>query len=226
MTDMEVIPAINCHEREFGCVEEKVRLAETFKENEWIHLDVADGVFTFNKTWNDPGRWKELETSLKLEVHLMVEDPKTFALEWLKAGARRVIIHSEALMHGVGAGVLQETIDRIKAICEEHEAELMVALNPETSIEKARGFFERASGFLVLGVHPGLAGQLFLPAVLEKIRVVRKAFPGAVIETDGGINEETGRRAAEAGADVLVSASYIFGSENPKKAYEMLKGVR
>lgn len=222
MTFMEVIPVINCHEQEFGCVEEKVRLAETFRENKWIHLDVADGVFTFNKTWNNPERWKEFKTSLTLEVHLMVEHPVPYAKQWLAAGAKRIIVHSEAL-HGKDTS--KESLEALRAMCKEHDAELMLTMNPETSVDTVRPYFGYTSAFQVLAVHPGLAGQIFLPIVLSKVRVLRGEFPDATIEVDGGVNHETARLASEAGANALASASFIFLNNDPKRAYEILRSA-
>lgn len=211
--NMEVIPAINCAIKDTGCVREKVRVAERFSE--WIHLDVADGRFTFNKTWGDAGEWIGLASKLKLEVHLMVEEPEKVAREWLDAGAKRLIIHAETIS--------KETSEEIIALAKNYGAEVMLSFSPETGLEKAADYLDSFSEFQILAVHPGLPAQNFLPLVLGKVKALRGKYPGAKIEVDGGINSDTGARAKGVGADILISASYIFGNINPKSAYENLR---
>jgi len=206
-----VIPAINCPDRDLECVREKVRVAESLfsdlprgviREEGWVHLDVTDARFTFNKTWGNARDWRELDTALNLEVHLMVEEPEKIIEDWLRAGARRVIVHFESF-----------------------RAELMLALNPETPPENALTYCGAVKAIQVLAVHPGLAEQKFMPFVLEKIKFLRRQFPDATIEVDGGVDAEIGKRAVKAGANVLVSASYIFESEEPTRAYQELKRI-
>ncbi|MDO8504677.1 MAG: ribulose-phosphate 3-epimerase [Candidatus Liptonbacteria bacterium] len=209
---MEVIPALNCHDKDFDCIREKARIADGL--GAWAHLDVADARYTFNKTWGDSEDWAKLKTRLQLEVHLMAEEPEKYAREWLLAGAKRIIVHAETLNY--------ESAEKMLAMAKEHGAEAMLAFSPETQIESAVSYMGMFLGFLVLAVHPGLPGQNFLPLVLEKIKLLREKYPNAKIEVDGGINYETGKRAKEAGADILVSASYIFGDKNPQAAYQNL----
>ncbi len=208
---VDIIPAINC--LDWQCVQPKVRAAERFAE--WIHLDVADGSFTFNKTWRDPLAWRELGTSLKLEVHLMVEHPEKFAEDWLRAGAHRIIFHVEALEHNA--------VHEILEIGKSYGAHVMLASNPETKLEELVSYFKQFSEFQALAVHPGFAGQKFLPLVLQKVKALREKLPHATIEIDGGITAEIAKAARIAGASIIVSASYIWSSADPKKAYESLK---
>lgn len=217
---MQVIPAINCHEGDFDCVKEKIRTAEQLYPEPvegWVHLDVADGIFTYNKTWCDPTRWMEIETSLKLEVHLMVEEPEIATEAWMMAGAKRVIVHLETLH--------EKSAEHIASLAARHGAEVMLALNPETPAEEALLYAPHVTGFQLLAVHPGLAGQTFLPLVLEKIKLLHRDFPNATIEVDGGINPETARMAKNAGADIVVAASYIFDSEQPEMRYRELCSI-
>lgn len=210
---MEVIPALNCHLGDFDCIRGKVRAAEHFSE--WIHLDVADGRFTFNKTWGDPVKWKNLGAKLKLEVHLMVEEPEKIAQEWLEAGAKRLIVHAETLTPG--------SVEKILSLAKEYGAEAMLAFSPETGLETAAEYIGLFQEFQILAVHPGLPAQNFLPLVLEKVKALRGEYPKARIEVDGGINSETGKLSKNAGADILISASYIFGDQNPSEAYKSLQ---
>ncbi|KKW46439.1 MAG: Ribulose-phosphate 3-epimerase [Parcubacteria group bacterium GW2011_GWB1_56_8] len=232
-----VIPAINCPDRDLECVREKVRVAESLfsdlprgviREEGWVHLDVTDARFTFNKTWGNARDWRELDTALNLEVHLMVEEPEKIIEDWLRAGARRVIVHFEsfhggALRHHKTAP--QDIFRVLLEACAAHRAELMLALNPETPPENALTYCGAVKAIQVLAVHPGLAEQKFMPFVLEKIKFLRRQFPDATIEVDGGVDAEIGKRAVKAGANVLVSASYIFESEEPTRAYQELKRI-
>lgn len=212
---MEVIPSLNCHHKDYACVQEKVRLVEKFSDV--LHLDIADGCFTFSKSWNDPQKWVELGTRLKLEVHLMVEDPERQALEWLAVGAKRIIVHVETLD--------EASAGRIADACRINGAELALALSPETRVERIAPYTSLFSEFQILAVHPGLAGQTFLPLVLEKVRFLRTEFPDSWIEVDGGINLVTGRAAKEAGANALVAATFIFTSEDPERSFSELQAV-
>jgi ribulose-phosphate 3-epimerase len=223
---LEIIPSINCHFGDNECVAEKIREAEKFADK--IHLDVADGVFTFNKSWAEPKLWKKTKTKLELEVHLMVEKPEKVVEEWLKAGAKKIIFHWETVRDDPAHVVHRDPEKLIKFIveeCKKHKAEAVIAVNPETSIEEIKPYFQTVSRFHILTVYPGIAGQKFLPLVLEKIKLLRKELAAAEISVDGGINSETGKLVKEAGADILISATHIFGSQNPKGAYEELRNI-
>lgn len=209
---MEVIPSLNCHLGENECIKEKVRIAEKFAD--WIHLDVADGKFTFNKTWGDLAGWRSMNAKVKLEVHLMVEEPEKQVMDWIEAGAERIVVHAETLT--------PDSAEEIRALGEEHGVEIMLSFLPETNLEFGKEYFKRFSSFQVLSVYAGLPGQSFLPIVLEKIRVLRQNFPKAKIEVDGGINLETAKAAKKAGANILVSASYIFADKDPAEAYRKI----
>ncbi len=222
---MEVTPAINC--LDFECVKQKINLAQNFlPANGWIHIDVTDARFTFNKTWGNPEEFKALQATaggLHFEIHLMVEEPEKVIDQWLEAGARRVIVHFEAITQNVKTlSDYHSTIDTIIESCKKYNAKVMLAINPETPIDDMMPYAKKFSCFLMLAVHPGLAGQNFLPAVLAKIKSLREKLPDAKIEVDGGITLETARAAKDAGADIVVSASYILGSGNPKAAYDSL----
>ena len=223
---LTVIPSINCPAGEADCVEKKLRLAETFAE--WVHLDVADASFTHNRSWGDPKKWLEFNSTaspvrngiskgVKLEVHLMTEHPEWYLEAWLAAGAKRVIVHLETLVDP------QTEVVELAERCRAAGAELMVALLPETPLDQAKPLFGTVSSFQIFSqAYPGPAGQPFLSTVLPKIRELRAAMPRATIEVDGGINLETARLAVVAGADVLIAGSYTLGSKNPAEAYREL----
>lgn len=209
---MEVIPVINCHHKDTECVRNKVKSAEQFAK--WIHLDAADGAFTFNKTWAEAEKWKEFRTPLNLEVHLMVENPREAAEEWLAAGAKRVIVHAET--------VGEDSMKEIVRLARDASAGVMLALNPETKFSELPEYFKNFAEYQVLAVHPGLAGQKFLPLVLKKIGELRRQTRSARIEVDGGINLETAKLAKAEGADVVASASYVWSSHEPQNNYGSL----
>ncbi len=210
---MEIIPAINCQDE--GTASALAKKAGEFSE--WVHLDVSDARFTFNKSWGDASAWPKFGKNLKLEVHLMVEEPEKEIDGWIKAGAKRIIVHLEA--------VNAEIVPEIKKKTDSADVKLMLAINPETPVEKLKLYFDEISEFQILAVNPGHSGQKFLPLMADKIRFLRQEMPNATIEVDGGINEETAKLAKDAGADIAVSASYIFGSPDPKSAYEKLKSI-
>jgi len=210
---MTVIPAIN--ETNFEEVQKKIKAAQDFGAD-WVHLDVTDGKFTQNVLWNNPDDLKELgignkESGIKIEVHLMVENPDAVLGDWLQAGAQRVIVHVETA----------KNVLAMKRQCAKAGAELALAANPDTPVER---FLEYKSveNFLVLSVIPGLAGQQFRKDQLKKIRILRQQLPDAKIEVDGGVALSTAPAIKESGADILVSASHIWNSDNPAKAYQKL----
>jgi ribulose-phosphate 3-epimerase len=213
---MRIFPVINCIDR--ACVEERLAILGTFlKPRDFIHIDIADGIFTFHKTWNHPKEWNVLRSPFSLEVHLMVEHPEDQIVPWLAAGAKRFVVPVEAID--------QDSFRAIAEQCKVAGAELMLSSNPETPQEDLTPYLREISHFQVLCVNPGLAGQKFLPLALEKVKWLKYALPHAIIEVDGGITPETAKWAKDAGADMIVSASYIFGSKDPKMAYEELKKI-
>jgi ribulose-phosphate 3-epimerase len=214
---MIIIPAIN--ETEFKEVKKKIKAAVDFGA-EWVHLDVSDGKFTRNALWKNPADLRESEfgskeSGMKIEVHLMVQNPDEVLDEWLDAKVKRIIVHSESI----------KDIDVIKMKCVAFGVELVIAIKPDTPVEHLFKYEGDASGFLILAVNPGLAGQKFKEDQLEKIKALRQKFPSAKIEVDGGVNLETALKIKEVGADILVSASYIWNNENPKEVYQQLKNI-
>ena len=216
---MKVVPVINCDH--LDCVVSKLDILSRFLgEGDSVHLDVADARFTFNRTWGDWKIWKELLDHVNLgsiltETHLMVEEPEQEAKHWLEIGVKKIIVHIETI----------KDISEILSICRQHEAELMLALNPETPIDDLKQYLEYCQSYMVLAVNPGMAGQRFLPRVLDKVRFLKKEKPHAKIEIDGGIDEEVAMLAYNAGADVVTSSSYIFSSQNPEAAYKNLTSL-
>lgn len=174
-----------------------------------LHLDVMDGHFVPNITFG-PQIVAAVRrcTKLPLDVHLMIADPDRYLEDFAAAGADIISVHVEACPH------LHRTLARIKEMGKVPG----VALNPATPLAAVEYVLELTGIVLVMTVNPGFGGQKFIPAVLPKISRLaadlerrRLSLP---IEVDGGINAETARQAAQAGAQVLVAGSAVFGRED------------
>jgi len=144
----------------------------------------------------------------------MVEEPEEVIKAWFQGGAKRVIVHLETISNP----------DFLLDVADEYGGEVMLAIAPSTPVDLLLPHTNSFRYFQILAVSPGPAGQKFKMEILEKIRFLRQMAPDAKIEVDGGITPETARLAKIAGADIVASASYIFGSKNPKQAYEELNG--
>jgi len=184
------------------------------------HLDVMDGHFVPNLTMGpDLVRAVRRVTKKKLEAHLMIERPDKYYKSFIDAGADVLLIHSECL---VNFKKLQEDISSVGS-------GFGIVVNPETPLDNAKPYLEQSEILLLMSVHPGFSGQKFIESTVEKIRAAREYIDShglkTEIEVDGGINNETGKLCAEAGAHILVSASYIF-SGNIQERIQALKNLR
>lgn len=217
---MRVIPVINCSDE--ACVKMHLATLKTFAPaGSFVHLDVTDGIFSTHATWNEPFAWAELRSPFIAEVHLMVERPEEYADDWFTAGAGRLVVHAET----VDGAALRRLLD----IAARHRGEIMLATMPGSDPEMVAPFIgrfrESLTAFQVLAVHPGASGQRFEPEALERITFLKRSAPHATIEVDGGMNPDTARLVKSAGADTIVSSSYLFGSDNPLKAYTQLQSI-
>jgi ribulose-phosphate 3-epimerase len=213
---MGILPVIN--RPDFAGVKETIEKAKTFlPQGSFLHCDIADGTFTFNKTWNNPTEWANLRSPYQIEIHLMVEHPELQIEPWIAAGARRFVIHIET--------ITDESLVKIFDACDKRGIGVALSSNPDTTIDKLAPYLKHFPMFQVLSVHPGLPGQPFLPLTLDKIKWLRREYPHAIIEVDGGMNGSTAHAVKEAGADLIVAANYIFGAGDPKTAYKILRQV-
>lgn len=206
---VEIIPAILAKdEKELRRkVESVTDLCET------IQIDVMDGKFVDNLTWNEPERLQKMPLAIDFEVHLMVQDPLERFDAWSLAGCRRVLIHAETVED------LAEALKQAKS----YGMEAGISLNPETPVSAIEKAIPEADVVQVMGVHPGWMGQAFQDAALEKVRELREKFPELMIEVDGGVTVGIARQLAEAGADRLVSGSAVFNSGAPAKSLDALR---
>lgn len=187
-------------------------------ECDWFHIDVMDGVFVPNISFGMPVI-KAISKHCKkvMDVHLMIVQPERYVEDFKKAGADILTIHYEASTH------LHRTIQQIKAA----GMKAGVSLNPHTSVELLADVIEDLDLVLVMSVNPGFGGQSFIRQALKKVARLREMIDNsnskALIEVDGGVNLETGKELIDAGADVLVAGSFVFGSENPTETIAKLK---
>ncbi|MDP3999533.1 MAG: ribulose-phosphate 3-epimerase [bacterium] len=211
---MLVIPSINV--KNFRDFNKRLKEAEALGAK-WAHVDVTDGKFTKTKLWNNSRelKVKSLKLKVNLEAHLMVKNPDAVLGDWLKAGIKRIIVHVESA----------KNIPAMAKKCRAKKAELALALKPDTPIEKVLPYRNFIKQVLVLSVVPGPAGQKFQKSQLRKIQSLRQKMPSVKIEVDGGINLATAKLCKRAGADILVSAAYLFNSPNPRQAYKTLRKI-
>lgn len=186
---------------------------------DWIHVDVMDGRYVPNLTIG-PLVVEALRkaTTKPLDVHLMIVEPERWVDAFIDAGADGVTVHQEACVH------LQRTIMAIKG----RGTRAGVSLNPGTTEETLRYVAADVDLVLVMSVNPGFGGQKFLPSQLEKVRRIRSLLDaagntGAVIEIDGGITAENAAAVCEAGVDVLVAGSSVFGRPDREAAITALR---
>jgi ribulose-phosphate 3-epimerase len=187
---------------------------------DWFHIDVMDGVFVPNISFGFPVINVIKEHATKpLDVHLMIVNPDKYVEEFAKSGADILTVHYEASTH------LHRTIQLIKS----NGMKAGVALNPHTSVAVLEDVIEDLDLVLIMSVNPGFGGQKFISNAISKVEqtksLINKTNSKALIEVDGGVNNDTGVKLLEAGADVLVAGSFVFGSENPVQTIEKLKSL-
>ena len=189
-------------------------------EADWLHMDVMDGVFVPNISFGFPiisavsGICKK-----PLDVHLMIVQPERYIEQTAKAGAYIMSVQYEACTH------LHRTVQQIHAA----GMKAGVVLNPSTPVHLLEDIICDVDLVLLMSVNPGFGGQTFIENTINKVKRLRKLMDEcgseALIEVDGGVQGETAPRLVQAGADVLVSGSYVFKSEDPEKTIKQLKSL-
>ena len=179
----------------------------------YLHMDVMDGHFVPNLTMG-PDTVAALRGIAPLDVHLMVTDPLNFVESFADAGADIITVHAEA----------NDTVEAIDAI---HARGLKagIAIRPSTPLDALDPWLDAAELLLPMSVEPGFCGQKFDEGTYDRIRALREARPDTLIEVDGGVTCENAAALREAGADILVSGSAIFGTEDPVAAARTIAGL-
>lgn len=187
---------------------------------DWLHLDIMDGVFVPNISFGFAILDVLKNVSKKpMDVHLMIVQPEKFINEIAATGAYMMNVHYEASPH------LHRTVSAIKAA----GMKAGVTLNPHTPVHLLEDVIADVDMVLLMSVNPGFGGQKFIEHSIEKTRklkemITRKGL-NTLIEVDGGVNLETGKRLLDAGADVLVAGSFVFNAPDPKKIIDELKNL-
>jgi ribulose-phosphate 3-epimerase len=203
----------------FNCLEKDIEMLNR-SEADWIHLDVMDGVFVPNISFGIPviNHVRKI-TNKPLDVHLMIIDPDRYIQSFKDAGADILTVHYEVCHH------LHRTIQAIR----DQGLKASVCLNPHTPVLLLEDIIGDVDMVLIMSVNPGFGGQQFIENTYQKViqlrRMIELKKTNTLIEVDGGVNFETGKGLFEAGADVLVAGSFVFGSKNPELTIKQLKKV-
>ena len=179
-----------------------------------LHVDVMDGHFVPNLTFG-PKAVAALKrsTTLFLDVHLMIYNPFDYIERFVEAGADRITFHFEATED------VQDTLDYIRKC----KVQAGLAFSPTTAVSMTTKYLDKCDLLLIMTVEPGFGGQSFMPKMLEKVKFARKYAPNLPIQVDGGIDDKTAPECILAGANVLVSGTYLFKAPNMAEAIKKLR---
>ena len=207
--DMKISPSILASD--YANLESELKRIES---SDLIHVDVMDGHFVPNISIGAPvtAAIKKV-CSVPFDVHLMISDPLKYTEDFAKAGADIICFHIES------DSDTEKTIDKILSVGKK----AALAIKPKTPVEEVIPFLDRLSMVLVMTVEPGFGGQSFMEDMMPKIEKLRVLGYKGDIEVDGGVNPETIKLAAKAGANVFVAGSAVFKSENPADTITLLR---
>ncbi|MBI2582695.1 hypothetical protein HYV98_00330 [Candidatus Azambacteria bacterium] len=221
---IEIVPTVLV--KDFEEVKRRIKLVEPYVK--WIQIDVIDGRYAPMRTWNEPGRLKEISTSASLEADLMLQNPSDEVLEaWINSGVKRVFVawegvdDVERLWSIIKKG--PSPFDKLRAYSSGEKIEVGISIAPDTPISVLEPFIPQLDAVMIRTAVPGAPGRPFEPRTLEKIRQFHAAHPGVPIAVDGGVNAQTVGEIAKAGATLVGAGTFIFEhSEGVMRAIEEL----
>lgn len=187
---------------------------------DWLHLDIMDGVFVPNISFGFPViKYVKQASRRPLDVHLMIVEPERYITRFSEAGASLLTVHYEACLH------LNRVVNQIREL----GMKAGVSLNPHTPVALLKNILPYIDMVLLMTVNPGYGGQRFIGGSYEKIRELRAMIDDSgyniLIEVDGGVDTSNAASLVEAGVDVLVAGSSVFGSDDPVKLIARLKSL-
>src|SRR5574344_1488624 len=216
---MSVLVAPSLLSADFGDLRKDIEMINR-SEADMLHLDIMDGVFVPNISFGFPViEYVAKYCTKPIDVHLMIVQPEKFIKEFQELGVTYLNVHYEACIH------LNRVIHEIR----EHGMKVGVTLNPSTPVSSLVDVINDVDLVLIMTVNPGFGGQKFIEHSIEKVKqlkeLIKKSRSKALIQVDGGVNLETGKRLVEAGVDILVSGNTIFSASNQEEAIRQLKNL-
>ena len=207
---IEVVPAIIA--KSFQELDEKVKLVDPYVSR--AQIDIMDGAFVDNKTINGYDELGDLDSSLKFEVHLMVENPEEYVVKLIETGkVDKYILHIES----------NADFHRLIDLIHENGYQVGLSLNPETQNDALGDYVEKIDFVQYMTVNPGFYGSPFVEDVLDKMSDLHFRYKEMPLQVDGSINDETAGKAIQAGATTLVSGSYLFNHDDIAEAIKSLQ---
>lgn len=217
MNNVIIAPSILA--ADFANLEKDIKLVESLGAK-YLHFDVMDGHFVENISFGIPVLKKVSKIhNMVNDVHLMISNPMDFVDKFKEAGADVLTFHYEACTN-------VKQVDFLIYLIKKYGMKVGISIKPKTNVDVLYPYLDQVDQVLLMSVEPGFGGQEFLPEILYKIRklktYIKEKGLKTLIEIDGGINAQTGKACIDAGADILVAGTYLFGKEDIKERYERL----